>query len=56
MAYFLECIKNGKGDKKVYLQKIIPEKKRVLPEIDISDLKGEIFFHVEFPCKLQQNL
>ena len=56
MGYFLECIKNRKNDKKVYLQEIIPEKIRTLPEIDISDLKGETFFHVVFPNKLKQNL
>ena len=56
MGYFLECIKNRKNDKKVYLQEIIPEKIRPLPDIDISDLKGETFFHVVFPSKLQQNL
>ena len=56
MGYFLECIKNRKNEKKVYLQEIIPEKIRKLPEIDISDLKGETFFHVVFPNKLKQNL
>ena len=56
MGYFLECIKNRKNDKRVYLQEIIPEKIRTLPEINISDLKGETFFHVVFPSKLQQNL
>ena len=56
MGYFLECIKNRKNDKKLNLQEIIPEKIRTLPNIDISDLKGETFFHVVFPNKLQQNL
>jgi len=56
MGYFLECIKNRKNEKKAYLQEIIPDKIRTLPEIDISDLKGKTFFHVIFPSKLQQNL
>ena len=56
MGYFLECIKNRKNDKKAYLQEIIPEKIKTLPEIDISDLKGEIFFHVNFPSKLEKKL
>ena len=56
MGYFLECIKNRKVDKKLYLQEIIPDKIIKLPEIDISDLKGEQFFHVTFPSKLNQNL
>ena len=56
MFYFLECIKNRKNDKKVYLQEIIPEKIKTLPEINISDLKGQTFFHVNFPRKLEQNL
>ena len=56
MFYFLECIKNRKNDKKLFLQEIIPEKIRTLPDIDISDLKGQTFFHMNFPKKLEQNL
>ena len=56
IGYFLESIKNGKGDKKVYLPKIIPEKVVILPEIDITDLNGQTFFHKDFPNKLENNL
>ena len=56
MGYFLESIKNGKGNKNVYLPKIIPETVRQLPEIDIRDLNGQTFFHKTFPNKLDANL
>ena len=56
MAYFLESIKNGKGDKKVYLPKIVPDKICVLPEIEIRDLNGKVFYHERFPDKLDNNL
>jgi len=56
MGYFLDCIKNRQSEKKAYLQEIIPEKIVTLPEINITDLKGETFFHVCFPKKLDKNL
>ena len=56
MGYFLESIKNGKGDKKVYLPDIIPERIRILPEIDIKDLNGQTFTYDHFPNKLQNYL
>ena len=56
MAYFLESIKKGKPDKKVYLPKIVPEEIILLPEINISDLKGQTFFHKTFPSELKRNL
>ena len=56
MGYFLESIKNGKGDKKVYLPEIIPERVRILPEIEIRDLNGQTFSHNHFPNTLENYL
>ena len=56
MFYFYESIKNGKGDKKVYLPKIIPDKIYILPEIEIKDLNGKTFYHDHFPDKLNNKL
>ena len=56
MAYFLESIKKGKPDKKVYLPKIIPEQVIILPEIYIKDLKGQTFYYKIFPTKLTNSL
>ena len=56
MFYFLESIKNGKGDKKAYLPEIKPDKIYVLPEIEIKDLNGKVFYHDHFPEKLENSL
>ena len=56
MGYFLESIKNRKGDKKVYLPEIIPENIKTLPEINISDLNKKIYYHRVFPCQLDKSL
>ena len=56
MVYFLESIKNRKNDKKGYLPEIIPEKIRILPEIDIRDLNKKIFSNKVFPVKLDKSL
>lgn len=54
-AYFLECIKKGKGKNKYYLSTIIPKNVVFSSKIEINDLNDKDFTYSEFP-KLKDSL
>ena len=54
-AYFLECIKKGKGKNKYYLSNIIPKNVVFSSKIEINDLNDKDFIYSEFP-KLKDSL
>ena len=55
MIIFLESIKNGRGNNKLYFQEIKLDKVEFAEKIDISDLGNKMFFYSGFK-KLDKNL
>ena len=55
MVVFLESIKNGRGKNKLFFQDIKLEKINLVEKVNISDLKGKMFFYSGFQ-KLDKNL
>ena len=49
ITFFINSIKNGRGEHKVYLPDIIPQKIVMAPQIDIKDIGNRDLFHKLFP-------